>query len=698
MKKKFIIISALAAMSLSSCVDMDRTPQNIWTDDNLLSNEAGVEVYMARLYSQMPWEDFKYLAGWGFNRNAWLGSLGVDGSGEAVNGNGADINRSFVGENTTWWDFTLIREANHLIETLPDYAANFDEATVNDYIGNAYFVRAYSLYQMARRFGGVPLPLKEAEYPASNDELEIPRSTEEETWDQICRDFDTAASLMRASSVIPGTANKYVALAFKAEAMNYAGCVAKYNEVVAQTGAEMTGFGSKTKVRVMGFDPATAQTASNRYFAEAYKAASEVINSNLFALQQPSANTPEAKYQNLVDLWRNTTCSENMLIREYSYPTLTHGLDAYSSPYQWRHPLSANTCPTLDLIELYDWPENFSGEYSSYGSRRYDNGHLRVTTGTDCSNGTYLEFNDVYDFFADAEPRLRAYVLFPGDSFREEDHLSVYAGIYTGSEPIEPLFDNYNYSGATDNYTSIGNLVTTSNPETNPITVELPDGTEMSAAGLNGPFHEGGGAGGTLTGLYLRKYLDPDVALEDIGEGMSDQPFILMRYADVLLAAAEAAVELSIAGEPCPVEGEDMLQVATDAIRAIQDRAGANVIDHKLAGTNEDRDIVRKERRKELAFEHKSKWDIRRWRVIHKENREGFWGEQRVNDFSNENNFRFRGIYPFYSAESGSWFFDTHFETIGDKEFGYNTVDYYFEIPSGEVSKSEYIDQQPTRD
>ena len=224
MKRKILYtFIGLGAMLATSCVDMNRTPENIWTDDDLLSNDAGVEVYMARLYSQMPWEDFKYMAQWGFNRSSWLGALGIEGTGEALNRDG--ISTSFTNEDTAWWGnaFTLIREANHMIETLPDYAENFDEARLNDYIGQAYFVRAYSFYQMARRFGGIPLTLQEAQYPAESDALEIPRSTEEDTWNQILADFDMAAELMQPTSLHRGYANKYVALAFKAEAMNYAG-------------------------------------------------------------------------------------------------------------------------------------------------------------------------------------------------------------------------------------------------------------------------------------------------------------------------------------------------------------------------------------------------------------------------------------------------------------------------------------------
>ena len=697
MRNKILyFILGICTMSVTSCLDMDRTPQNIWTDDDLLSNDAGIKVYMARLYSQMPWEDFRYMGEWGFGDSySYLGCFGIEGTGEAINRDG--ICRQFTSENTAWWGkaFTLIREANHLIETLPDYAANFDAATLNGYIGQGYFVRAYSFYQMARRFGGVPLTLKEAEYTGDNAEaLEVPRSTEEATWDQILADFDKAIELL--PEVTPdadrGYANKYVALAFKAEAMLYAGSVAKYNQTVS---GGLTGVGSKTGVRVMGFDPATANEASARYFAEAYKAAREVMKSDRYSLREASSDTPEAKYQNMVDMWRDLSSPENILVREYHYPDLSHGLDAYSSPYQWHNPLAGGTCPTFDFMELFDWPEYFSGDNSAY-TTRYDDGSLRVTTGNSNVDGHYLQFDDPMDYFEGAEPRLRAYMILPGDQFRDQDALEVRTGVYTGTETdIEPLFSSYSYAGYNDKYDKVANLETMTNPS-QVVQVELNDGTSINAAGANGPFLNY--AESTVTGLHLRKYLDPDVTVDEIGEGMSDQPFILMRYADVLLAAAEAAVELSIAGEQCPVEGDDMLDVATEAIKDIQERAGANVIQNDLAGDNASRDIVRKERRKELAFEHKTKWDLRRWRVLDQNNRGGFWCDGRsVSTFCNNENYRFHGFYPFYAKSTDKWFFDVHYVNIIDKEFSYSTVDYYFAIPDDEVRKSAYIDQQPNR-
>jgi hypothetical protein len=199
-----------------------------------------------------------------------------------------------------------------------------------------------------------------------------------------------------------------------------------------------------------------------------------------------------------------------------------------------------------------------------------------------------------------------------------------------------------------------------------------------------------------LTGLLGRKWLNPDPAFVP-AEGKSAQHFILMRYAEVLLNAAEAAVEMALAGEASP-DGADLMQVATSAVNEVRERAGATLLVGNLMPDNAGRKIVRKERRKELAMEQKTKWDLRRWRVQHYEARDGFWGETRNKDaFSSNARYRFRGLYPFFSTQSGKYFFDARFQWVSLKTFEYNTIDYYFVIPTGEVSKSKVIDQQPNR-
>lgn len=683
---KKIYIPFLICLCLLSACDLDVSPRNIITDDELMTSESGMEVYMARMYSLMPFEDFKYMAQWGITFNSWLGAMGIEGTGEALNRDG--ICAAFTGENTPYWTnaFKLLRDANHLLETLPDYKGNFGDDRYNHYLGEAYFVRAFVFGAMARRFGGVPLVTKELHYPADTDELEVPRASEEETWDQVLADYDQAIALLEPTSPKTGYANKYVALAFKSEAMLYAGSVAKYNETVS---GRLTGVGQKTGVRVMGFSTATWQEASIKYFKEAYLAARQVMTNGNYSLYKKkwAAGDADAQYQNMVDMFSDLSSPENIYVREYVYPTTTHGYDAYSAPFIFKAPLASGTCPTLDFMELFD------------GFDRYPDGTIKVTSGSSNTEGNYLMYDTPMDFFADAEPRLRAYVIFPGDMFKGTE-IEIRAGVYTGAEPVPPLMADYSYSASQtgyqllDQYTGTPQTLYVSPREGNGQNTVEYEGMEMNAAGANGPFFDNGEA--CLTGLLGRKWLNPDPSFE-AGEGKSDQPFILMRYAEVLLNAAEAAVEISLAGQGSP-DGADLMQVATDAVNDIRERAGATLLAGNITADIEGRNIVRKERRKELALEHKSKWDLRRWRVQHYEARDGFWGEVRDKDaYSNTAQYRFRGLYPFFSTESGKYFFDAHFQWVSLKTFQYNIISYYFAIPSGEVSKSSFIDQQPNR-
>ncbi len=683
--KKIFILSLLSILFFTACNDLDIPPKNVITDEDLLTNESGMDIYMARMYSYMPFEDFKYMGKWGINYNSWLGSLGIDGTGEAVNRD--DITRAFTGEDNAYWGgaFTLLRDANYLLETLPTYKSSFQEQTYNHYIGEAYFVRAFVFYAMARRFGGIPLVTRVIQYPNDENGLEVPRASEEETWNQILADFDQAASLMGKTSPKSGYSNKYVALSFKAEAMLYAGSVAKYNETVT---GRLTGFGQKTGVRVIGFAEDSWQAASRKYFTEAYKAAREVMTDGGYSLYKKkwAANDPDAQYQNMVEMFSDLSSPENIYVRQYVYPTLTHGYDAYSAPFIFRAPLSSGTCPTLDFVELFD------------GFDRYSDGTIKVTTGSSNTQGEYIMYDTPMDFFKNAEPRLRAYVIFPGDVFKGKE-IEIRAGSYTGSTPIKPFFTDYSYAAADtryqhlDDYTGKPKRLYLSPKSENHETVEY-NGAEITASAINGPFYDQGES--AMTGLYGRKYLNPDPSFS-AGEGKSEQPFILMRYADVLLIAAEAGVELSLAGVTSP-DGSDMLKVATDAVNEIRERAGATLLTSNITSSEAGRNIVRKERRKELAFEHKTKWDLRRWRVQHYEGRDGFWGEIRNKDiYSNNSRYRFRGLYPFLSTQTGKYFFDAHFHMVSMHTFEYNIIDYYFGIPSGEVTKSSVIDQQPNR-
>ena len=160
-----------------------------------------------------------------------------------------------------------------------------------------------------------------------------------------------------------------------------------------------------------------------------------------------------------------------------------------------------------------------------------------------------------------------------------------------------------------------------------------------------------------------------------------------MRYGEILLNAAEAASELMLAGDVAP-SGDNYQDIAYNAIKDIRERAGADslVSASDLSG-NAGLQIIRKERRKELAFEYKTLWDIRRWRTQHSDI---------LNGSTQADGAYYKGLYPFYSSTTGKYFFDAGLDEAR-KSFRLTEQDYYLAIPSDEVSKSTLIDQQPGR-
>ena len=117
--------------------------------------------------------------------------------------------------------------------------------------------------------------------------------------------------------------------------------------------------------------------------------------------------------------------------------------------------------------------------------------------------------------------------------------------------------------------------------------------------------YKGQGTNSTSTGYYMRKYYDP-TSLASFTSGLN---LILIRYADVLLMYAEAKNEL----------GQMNSTIWDMTIKALRTRAGftdPGALVFNSAWTKSDlQDIIRRERRCELALEGLRIHDIRRWKT-----------------------------------------------------------------------------------
>lgn len=102
--------------------------------------------------------------------------------------------------------------------------------------------------------------------------------------------------------------------------------------------------------------------------------------------------------------------------------------------------------------------------------------------------------------------------------------------------------------------------------------------------------------GGTVTGFYIRKMIDENAPMD----GISTQSWYEVRYAEVLLNHAEALNELGRGAE------------ALVSLNKVRERARLP----KVTVTDQValREIIREERKVELAFEGHRLWDLRRWK------------------------------------------------------------------------------------
>lgn len=633
---KYILIFTLT-FYMSACMDLDIPPLDVVQDKDIFTSESGVKSYMSYMYAWLPIEDFRWSLQWGFNMY-WIPFSPQGPTGEAICRDAGSSRNEAQG----WWTqaYKLIREANYFLETMPEYADNFLEEKVNTWMGEAYFVRGLTYFALVKRYGGVPIVNEVSQYPEQSiEELQIPRSSEEATYNQVADDLDKAFSLLPEANEY-GRANKYAAAAFKSRAMLFAGSIAKYNESVLF---------DKNNNQLCGIPAEKAKD----YFKLSYEAAKLVEGHYSLYMNDWIAGDKEAQYKNFVNLFFNENSPENIFLRDYIYPENRHSYDVYYIPRQrmGSFGLSAGLCPTLEFVEMFDGlPKNEDGQIDVFDE-----------------NGKYKLYDETMDFFENAEPRLRATVIFPGDWFVDQN-IEIRRGIYTNPD-IEGGISRLIPEGSTARYEQLNDYIVGS-PSFSQTPYVLHDGTSMFPAGLSGIFYSDQMC--AVTGFSIRKYMQTDLAIADLIETHMDQTWIEMRYAEVLLNRAEAAYELYLAG----VSDKDYLQDTYECINAIRERGGGDLLGSKSDLVSID--IVRTERRKELGFENKMWFDMRRWRIFHIE----------------QNSTRYRGLYPFYAEYAGKYFFDSRLDEF-NHVFTWNTVWDYQKIPVAQIATSPNLIQNP---
>lgn len=476
--------------------------------------------------------------------------------------------------------------------------SSFDEETKTTVLGEAKFIRAYYYFSMVKRYGGVPI-IKEVQEYIPGDDIESLQVVRSK--EKEVYDF-IAQDLDEAAAKLPetsgsGRANKYAALALKSRAMLYAASSAKYAPL------QLDG--------LVGIPSEFAAT----YWQAAMDAAQEVIEPGKYSLYQSNPD----KQANFQELFLAKDNPENILIKDFLYPRKTHNFDRDFIPYGVRGPdgYSSGAAPTVQLVEEFEKVDGSSG---------------MLNIGT-ISNPVF--YHSAIDLFADYDPRLRASIIVPFDLWRGEP-IDVQAGIYDQGTKVEA-----------GDYSALYN----------PLTHAIDANGTIHVVGKSGF----GGSEKTNTGFYMRKYLNPALERSQIRTNGSDQHFIAIRYAEILLNYAEAAVELNKIAE------------AKDKVNMIRLRAGIVLLDD--AEVTLER--IRHERMVELTFEGHRWWDYIRWRVA----------DQMFN------NRAVQQLRPYYDVQQDAYRFEITNVPQSFKTF--NVRAYNVAIPAEELVKNPLLVQNP---
>lgn len=532
-------ILLLAGCGTACNAFLDEEADNVFTPEQIFSDNALIESAIANLYGRVEWaQSFSSITEYTVLDEA---AYGWGGPSETA---------QFFQNHWRMYDYGLMREMNLFLEGLDSGAADNNRQLTEEmrrhYEGEVRFLRAWLYFNMCERLGGVPLigdTVYEYDGKSEIPKMYVARATEEETYDYIISECNAIADYFLAdvddpmSNIHAARATKWAALALKARAAIYAGSIARYN------------IANDCLIQTSGREVGIPYEQAAKFYRIAYEAATQIIEGGKYSLYNQNSD----KALNFYDLFiKKDSNPEVIWALDYIYPGKTHDWTSYNFASSVKTGDYANTVlPVLNLVEDFEYVND-------------RNGALKIRNG-----GDYVYYDNPEDLFKGKDPRLWGTIIYPGATFRST-RIDYQAGILDKSSGAFRTVTGT--PGQTD--ARYGGVVTS----------------------INGPV-----ANNDLymnkTGFNVRKYVSESL---DQGTRGSDVWFIRFRYAEVLMIASEAALELGYTGE------------ALDYINQIRQRAGISELE---SVSIED---IQRERRVEFAFENHRWWDAKRFRIAHK--------------------------------------------------------------------------------
>lgn len=398
---KFLIYTAVASLSLSSCINsfLDREPLDMLTDQNVWSDQNAITAYMANMYNQVAVEPHEWLINWGT-----LGHY-TDESMRSYSW-GIPYNPTFGNGYLEYWAYGNVRVVNEFLENI-EKSDVLTQAQKKQYLAEGHFIRAFHYFNMVKRYGGVPIiDVAQVYNPNDFESLRVNRSTEKEAWDFVAAECDKAIEGLSESYGAEERykPTKFAALALKSRAMLYAGSIAKYGAV-----------------QISGLVGIPADQANN-YYAQSIEASEQIIKAGKFDLYEKKPDKAE-NYQHL--FLDKSFHEEAIYLKAYAQPDKGHLFDYAMAAPSYRIDWGTNTSPTLEFVEKYEYADGSDGALEIYDE-----------------NQEPILYDKPEDIFKNKDPRFFASILYPGSPWQGNTQLEVRRGV-KGSDGVEYTASNY---------------------------------------------------------------------------------------------------------------------------------------------------------------------------------------------------------------------------------------------------------------
>jgi hypothetical protein len=526
---------------------LDRKSESILSDEDVFSDENMTNAVLANYYGRIDW---------GQRIDDHDSYMATDEAANSGSGGWTWGGSPFDDGIFRVYDYGLIRNINQFLKSVrSDATAGLSEDYRKQLEGEARFIRAWTYFNMGRCLGGMPLVGDEVfEYVGGSDitALQIPRSTEAALYDYVISECTAIANGMLPDGYTDNAAraNKWAALTLKARAAIYAASIAKYGSSL--TSNIKTSDYTDAEGGAVGIPASKADS----YYQTALAAAKEIIAGGKYRLYNETADKGVNFYEAVCN--KGSAKIEVIWAKDHIVPGNSTGFTNANGPRSMAQDADANReTAILNLVEAFEYTNKRDGTLKTRNA----------------ANTDYEYYDNPQDLFADKDPRLYGSV--------------IYSGADWNGTPITYQAGQMKWS-STNN---VWEIVTTSGE------VGTKDDDGDVIVSIDGPNRSDGNTDNN-TGFNIRKFMDYKPSAFTRGAG-SDMWFVRMRYAEVLLIAAEAAMELNNSD-------------ALGYINEVRSRAGIQPLVAPVTLAD-----IEQERRVEFAYENHRWWDLKRWRRAH---------------------------------------------------------------------------------